>query len=229
MVPAITIIAALAQAAAKRLGMADRRVATIAVMSGFGLIYLSYLIISATRIAIEAINSRFINLLYAPAVFIFVAAADLILSKLAGVPGKVYRALLVLTLCTPFALAVSMVKSSWDNGAGSYSTSEWRNNLILRELQTRPPDDCTYYSNAPDAVYAVTGIHAYWPPKKSGPPMYGFEAFRRRVAGDACTYVVWFGNGPGGGLYGIEDLEKLFRVDLVERNSAGSIYRLVLR
>jgi hypothetical protein len=78
-------------------------------------------------------------------------------------------------------------------------------------------------------MYAVTGIHAYWPPKKSGPPIYGFESFRQRVASDPCTYVVWFGNGPGGGLYGIEDLEKLFRVDLVERNSAGSIYRLVLR
>ena len=111
--------------------------------------------------------------------FAFAAAADLLLSRLDGASGVVYRAALALMVAAPLLLAVSTVRSSYDRGAGSYSTTEWRNNLLAQEVLARPPDHCSYYSNAPDAVYATTGIHAYWTPKKAGPPMYGFDAFHR--------------------------------------------------
>jgi hypothetical protein len=229
LVIALTAGTMFVQFAAGRLKWPDQRLTTIAVMGAFAVIYLLYLIASATRVAIEAINSRFIDPLYVPAVFVFAALADLVLSNLNETRRILYGIALALMVVAPIFWTVSTVRAAYDGGAGSYSSAEWRNNLLIRDLQARPRENCTYYSNAPDAVYAITGIHAYWPPKKSGPPMYGFEAFRKRVEQDACTYVVWFGSGPGGGLYGIEDLENLFRVELVDRNSAGAIYKLMMR
>lgn len=229
MIPAITMAVVLVLVAARRLKSPDQRLSMIAFMGAFAVIYLVYLIASATRVAIEAINSRFIDPLYAPAVCMFAAAADLVLSTLGRTPRVLYGVALAFVVAAPLYWSVSTVRAAYDRGAGSYSTTEWWSNLLIRELQARPPDGCTYYSNAPDAVYAITGMHAYWPPKKSGPPMYGFEAFQKRVEHDPCTYVVWFGSGPGGGLYGIEDLEKRFRLEALDHNPAGAIYRLTVR
>ena len=229
LVPAITVGAVLVLSVFKRWKSPDPRLATMIFMGVFIMVYLLYLIGSATWVAIESINSRFMDPLYAPAVFVFIAAADMLLSVLAGPPGVFYRVALTLTVGVSVFTAFSAIQASGERGAGAYSTTDWRNNVLARVLQARPPDPCTYYSNAPDAVYALTGIHAYWPPKKAGPPMYGIDAFRKHVERDACTYIVWFGSGPGGGLYGIEDLEKLFRLDPVERNSAGAIYRITGR
>jgi hypothetical protein len=228
-VPALTLAAVCALWAARRTERGDRRLVLAGLLCAFAAVYAGYLIVSATRVAFDSINGRFINPLYAPAVIAFAAAADFLFSYLSGAGRSVFQAALALTLPLPMMLAASEVRTAYQQGAGSYSTAAWRNHELVEYVRAHKEERCTYYSNAPDALYALTGIHAYWTPKKAGTPMYGFAAFDERVRAGPCSYLVWFGSGSGGGIYGVADLTPAFAVEPLERSAAGAVYRIAPR
>jgi len=104
----------------------------------------------------------------------------------------------------------------------------WQNNKLIGSLkEDYSSNGCSYYSNYADAVYDLTGIHAYYPPKRNGHEMYGFNQFEQSILKDRCSYIIWFNNWTSKAFYNIEDIEKHFKMEIVEQNTDGSIYRIV--
>ncbi|MGE5614719.1 MAG: hypothetical protein ACM3XR_09960 [Bacillota bacterium] len=200
--------------------------------AAFSIIYLAYLLASASIIAFEPINSRYLIPVYLPAVFIFIAAADAIAGRVEMQPGSfpVFRriavAVLGLYLVYPAVNMVSSAARLMQDGAGGYSTRTWHDNELIKYMRTSPRD-CTYYSNNADVIYAITGVRAFYPPKKSGPYMYGVEQFKKALDSDKCSYIIWFKNGVPETLFDIEDIANLYELEIIEQNDAGKVYRVI--
>ena len=94
------------------------------------------------------------------------------------------------------------------NGAG-YSTNKWRLSPILKYIKNNPLNG-KIYSNAPDAVYILSGIKAEWVPRREE----GFDNFKKMMAGDGNNYIVWLNNvNERSYLYDIKDISHNLVVD----------------
>lgn len=211
----------------------DRRLWLLKLLAVFLVIYLAQLIGSATWIAFESINDRYVSVLYVPAIFAFAAAVDVLLSRPVfqqTTAARVsWRVVLVLAMVVPVLVAADEVNTARTAGAGIYASAPWQENPLIGYLRAQPRTACGYYSNYADGVYALTGIRAYMPPKKTGLAMYGLAAFRQQVERQSCNYVVWFAGWSPGGVYGVEELGGMYRLEPVYTHSAGVIYRLTAR
>jgi len=197
----------------------------------FCVIYLAYIIASATTILLEPINSRYLVPVYLPAVFIILVISDILTTRLKEwfKPNSVRMASAVLAglfLLYPMLNTGATARESMVSGAGGYSTATWQGNKLIDYVRQNP-NGFTYYSNCADAVYATTGVRTYFPPKKSGPYMYGLEQFRKSVDNSKNPYVIWFKSGVPATMYGIGDIEGVYGLEIVKEYNEGTVYRIV--
>jgi hypothetical protein len=198
----------------------------------FSLIYVVYLIASATSVAFEPINSRYLSPVYLPAVFIVFISADFIAGRLAArirnrtMLNAVAAMVMLLVLAWPALNSAASVYGSMRDGAGGVSSVYWHSNKLASYVKDHPLDG-TYYSNSADTVYVLTGVRTYSPPKKSGPYMYGLEQFKKAIERDKNSYVIWFKNGVPDTLYSIEEIGGMYGLELIETDSDGRIYRIM--
>lgn len=205
----------------------------IAFFTVFSAIYIVYLIASATSVAFEPINSRYLIPVYLPAVLGILTAADLLLD----LAGKKFKTtanvlpaplvfLILLYLAYPLVNTAATVLDSWRNGAGGYSAAAWRKTEGFLEYM-RDDGQTTYYSNCADAVYTMSDIRTFSPPKKSGPYMYGLEQFKAAVARDKSSVLIWFDSTVPPTLYGLDELSAIYRMEEIGSFVRGKVYRLV--
>ena len=197
----------------------------------YSVIYLVYLIASATLVAFEPINSRYLIPVYLPVLLTLSIAADYLYSLLVirfGMKLAKLTAgfLLMLFLVYPALNTSAAVWNCYQNGAGGYASTAWHNKSGF--LQYMKNDSLsTYYSNCAEAVYVLSGIRTYYPPKKSGPYMYGLEQFKKAVSRDESSYIIWFANGVPGTLYNLEELSHLYDLEEVGSFGTGKVYKLL--
>lgn len=209
-------------------GRADGTLFPIAFFTMFSVIYIVYLIASATSVAFEPINSRYLIPVYLPMVLSVLAAADLLFSRMkidAKVTGFSLGLLIILFLVYPAANTAATVLDSWQNGAGGYAAASWREkNGFLKYMQKS--GQYTYYSNNADVVYVMSGIRTYSPPKKSGPYMYGLEQFKAAVDRDENSIIIWFDNAVPQTLYSLEELSMIYKMKEIGYFDYGKIYQI---
>jgi hypothetical protein len=132
----------------------------------------------------------------------------------------------LILLCTAWYLCVitnnyNNVMFTVTNGAG-YSSNTWRLSPTLKYIKNNPLNG-KIYSNAPDAVYIISGIKAEWLPRRDE----GFDNFKKMTTGAGNKYVVWLNNVTERSyLYDIKDI--LHNLVLINRDHFldGDIYIL---
>ncbi len=198
-------------------------------MGAYSLIYMAYLLASATKVLFEPINSRYLIPVYLPVLIILVFALDYLIGKF-KVPvhsllQKGIIILLALFLIYPAVNTVTAVSGYSANGAGGYSTKALRENKLIDYVRQHP-QDCTYYSNNADMVSALSGVRTYYPPKKEGPDMYGLEQFKNAVEHDQDSIIVWFKGTVSSQVYGLDDIKKLYSLETIGEYESGTVYRI---
>lgn len=202
---------------------------TVLFMTAFAFIYTAYLLASATKVLFEPINSRYLVPLYMPFLLVFIFALNFLYGKFARSMNSYLQKgaiiLLALFLLYPALNTVAAVSGYSAKGAGGYSTKALQESRLVAYVRQNP-QDCTYYSNSADMVSALSGVRTYYPPKLLGPDMYGLEQFKKAVEKDACSSIVWFKNSVSSTIYGIEDIGKLYTLEIIEEYEDGTVYRI---
>jgi len=203
----------------------------VAFFTVFSLIYIVYLIASATSVAFEPINSRYLIPVFLPFVLTLLIASDYLYGRLVICSGiKLVRfimyIMLSLFLIYPAVNTVAFMSDNYHNGAGGIATDAWHDKSGFLQYM-KNTGQCTYYSNSADAVYVLSGIRTYSPPKKKGPYMYGLEQFKTAVSRDENSYIIWFENGVPSTLYNLEEMGKMFALKEVGSFEGGMVYRIL--
>lgn len=197
----------------------------------FSVLYLAYLIASATAVAFEPINSRYVVPIYIPAVLALLTAADQLYRYMHERGSKmvffhiIYIVIAVCYLVYPLLNTASAVSHNYRNGAGGYAAEQWHKNTDF--LEYMKDGQASYYSNYADAVYYLSGIRTFSPPKKSGPPMYGIEGFKHAVINDKASYIIWFSKGASPALYNPDELAEMFELKEIGDFNNGSVFMIV--
>jgi len=133
--------------------------------------------------------------------------------------------LMLLWLVCPAYSALKGLGHLIDNGAGGFNTVRWHSSSMINMLRENPLDG-NIYSNCPDAIYALTGKHASYTPRKNSLEIYGFKRFKEAVQRSEASYIVWFDNYSAGPNYSIEELYELYDLEEVAETEEGKVYRL---
>jgi 4-amino-4-deoxy-L-arabinose transferase-like glycosyltransferase len=201
----------------------------------FILLYTSGLIASATRIAFDPINHRLLAPIYVPFMLLVLFTIDNIAQSFSRMhfSKQALNAFLLigfgLWLGYPFLYSGNLVINSIRNGAGGYSSKAWMNSELISYLRQHPLRG-SVYSNAPHAIYILTGMSARPSPSKHSrdssliSPADDFQQLKRSVTSGNDTYVVWFENEPLLSFYHIQELRSVFDLESVVKTSDGAIY-----
>ncbi len=171
----------------------------------------------------ETINDRYLAPIAVLLLWLLWVGMDrlvVLLSRLRG-RGEMLRyapiGLCVLWLsCYPSARTKEMVRSMQRYGSGGYSTAVWHEAPLVRWLQSHRLEGLVR-ANAPDAVYALTGVRALVSPHRD----WDMTKFRERPG----EYLVWFPGLLRGFLYSFEDLASELFLEEVVRVPGGGVYR----
>lgn len=163
--------------------------------------YWSFSVAAASLVAMDPLNQRLMSPVLLPLACLVFVAADRLPEALGGGPARrrVAAVVVALVLAWP-ALAGALggaraLPRYRAEGIVGYSTRDWRRPELAAALR-RLPAGAPVFSNAPDALYFLTGIEAGWTPSRaryrSGEALAGErEAFRRRLCQASPAYLVW--------------------------------------
>jgi len=176
----------------------------------------------------EPLNDRYLAPLCVLTLWLAFVAADRVWSLLAltGPRGPMLQHLFIglsaLWLAYPIEHAANAISERLRKGAGEYSTRGWQGSPLVKWLRDHPLEG-SLRSNAPDALYALTGMHALVSPHRT----WDIEEFRKAVSTDAGPVLVWFGGSPRTYLYDLDELASLFYLEEVATFADGGVYRFV--
>jgi len=200
----------------------------IAFFTVFSVIYMAYLLASATSVAFEPINSRYLIPVYLPIVLSVLATADLLFDRVKVRTKAAFLPLFLLSilfLAYPAANTAATVLDNWRNGTGGYTAETWREKSGFLDYMQKN-GQFTYYSNNADVAYVMSGIRTYSPPKKDAPDMYGMGQFKAAVERDENSILIWFDGAVPQTLYNLEELSAIYKVKEVESFEHGKIYQI---
>jgi 4-amino-4-deoxy-L-arabinose transferase-like glycosyltransferase len=197
----------------------------------FVLLYIPYLVLSATSVAFDTIDDRLMSPVYVPLIFIlfYIFAYLIDINDIKNKKNTYIFSLvgiILILLIYPTIKVTYNIKQSIDQGAGVFSTDKWHNSDLINCIRENPPEG-TIYSNNPDAIYAISGIPAMYTPKKDSLPEYGFEKFKGSLAAGTKSYIVWFNDNNPSTIYNVNELGLHFKMELVAELNDGKIYAII--
>ncbi|MDQ1331247.1 MAG: hypothetical protein QG578_1515 [Thermodesulfobacteriota bacterium] len=197
------------------------------IQSVYFLIYALFIIILSSFSSLDPIPYRYLATVY----IIFICLFFMLLETASEWMNEKIRInnfgkYVIILLCTVWYLSVitnnyKNVMFTVRNGAG-YSSNTWRLSPTLKYIKNNPLNGIIF-SNAPDAVYIISGIKAEWLPRRDE----GFDNFKKITTRAGNKYVVWLNNVTERSyLYDIRDI--LNNLNLINRDRFpdGDIYIL---
>jgi len=176
----------------------------------------------------EPLNDRYLAPLCVLTLWLTFIAVDRVWSLLGltGPKGPLLQYVIVglsaLWLAYPMEHVARATSDRMRKGAGEYSRIGWQESPLVRWLREHPLEG-SLRSNAPDALYALTGMHALVSPHRT----WDIEGFRAVVSTDAGPLLIWFGASPRVYLYDLDELASLFYLEEVATFVDGGVYRFV--
>lgn len=166
----------------------------ILIQTAYFLIYALCIIILSSFSSLDPIPYRYL----APVYIIFICLVFILLETASEWMNEKIRInnfgkYVVILLCITWYLCVITnnykdILFKAKNGAG-YSSNKWRLSPTLEYLKNNPLNG-KIYSNAPDAVYIISGINAEWVPRRDE----GFDNFKKMTTRAGNKYLVWLNN-----------------------------------
>jgi hypothetical protein len=201
---------------------------------GFLAFYLAFIVVVSTVSAHDEIDDR----LLAPVGIHLAIAGAYGAAKVLHARGG--RALGGLRLLAAGALVLGMIawpaartaRMAWriaQTGEG-LSSDAWRQSETARYLSARQRDfeEVDIYSNAPDAVYFLSGLNAQWSPAatayNSTEPGSDARQVPRAWPGTPRAVLVWFDRRTLGHLHSPQALERMATIEPIHRASDGTVY-----
>ncbi|HON91568.1 MAG TPA: hypothetical protein PKZ07_08405 [Sedimentisphaerales bacterium] len=126
-----------------------------------------------------------------------------------------------LWLIHPLHRTYTMLTFQMQDGAGGYSRMEWRESPLTRWLLAHPLQE-PVRSNAPDALYALTGVDARVSPHRT----WDLKEFERRILGGQGETLVWFRLSPRSYLFDLDELVFVLPLRRIVSFPDGGVYRL---
>jgi 4-amino-4-deoxy-L-arabinose transferase-like glycosyltransferase len=114
------------------------------------------------------------------------------------------------------------------NGAGGYNSASWRKSEILQNLPPSCEPGVILYSNAPDAIYILTGRPALRSPAKyvKASPDQALAALKFSWPPTSQADLVWFDSVHRDYLFSVSELQTVADVSIRARFSDGAIYEV---
>lgn len=197
---------------------------SMALVVAFTLVYIGYLVATASMVAFNRIDTRLMSPAFVPLVLSIFITVDRVVGYFSERRGNFalkYTLGLLAAVCLiyPSKTSLANIRYNAENGAGIFATSEWQESEVIKYLRGNAKNG-RVYSNNPDAIYVLTDIYA-----RFNPPREEFDKLKKSLKDEECMYFVLFNSGWGN-LAGIEDLKSRFDVELVLESEHGSIYRV---
>ncbi len=192
--------------------------------------YLAFLIYTATKIAFEQIENRYVS-----PVFILIVLMGLllietlweVLKKTVKLPSQTIKRFISIAFATLLLLPLSSTivnLSYWrTEGGGGYNSKIWRESQTIAYLKNKTlQKQNKIYSNDPYALYLYTDIIAktvrYIKPELS--------SFKGSESNSAKAYLIWFHDSHRGYFDTPDDLKSIVNVLPMTQLGDGTIYTI---
>lgn len=200
------------------------------VLTGYVVVYLSLLVITASRVAYDPLDHRPLSPAYPPLVIMLLKSYEIaVLTRLPNIRSQqvVLGVLVLLFLPKPIVYTLHRIRQTYQTGI-DYTSRVWRNSPTLQFVREFALND-PIYSHAPDAIYLYTGRKCRLLPRKTFyqsrvPATKDLARFGDVVAHSGGVYIVCFFNSERSYLYTPEQPRKLFSLHLEEQSSNGLVY-----
>lgn len=203
----------------------DARRTQIASAVVTALLYLGFLLASGAELPWE-VSQRVVAPLYVFVVLLVIVGIEdacTILSRRigdGGLAGSIGLAVGVIWLLYPLSVVAGKVEHHVEQGAGGYSTPTWSQSPLLEWFAANPLEGAVY-SNAPDAIYILTGRKV-----ETAPRPEDFDAFRRRVSSSPAGHLVWSHSLRRNALYDLQEIVSRYEATELADFPDGAVYRL---
>ena len=195
------------------------------IACSFFLVYILFMLITASTSRYEQLNSRLLSPLFIPLVW-GTSSGLIMLSQKIKASKRKWIAVLGILVFTSFQYnQLKADYETWDGvkdaGIPGYTEDEWKLSETVRYVQTNTDlfgKGYTVYSVADDAIYFFTGKSSYLLPHKDFPGEV--NAF---LDNPRC-YVVWFNIGENTDLVGLHFIINVKKMKLFKQFSDGAIY-----
>jgi hypothetical protein len=191
-------------------------------------VYVGYLVASASIVAFGAINTRFLVPVFVPVVILGAWTFERVREK---IPSAAIRSAM-----TAIAIAWVVVNVGWfagraigyaQNGAGGYASERWHHSALMQEIKRLDLSQHTYSDDAravaifADKPVAVSVAKTFF---NSDSQTRDLPAFVRQVECTNDVQLIWFVPNGAKYLYTLEDLRRVVRLVPVVERKDGVIY-----
>jgi len=194
------------------------------IFSGF---YLGYMIISATKVAFDALGDRYLSPAFLPTMIVIAIMLDKAFRI--GTAKKLIQCALGVYLC--FFCVNGIVNTNqnlsqvMESGIGGLTSKVWNDNRLHQDVKLIS-DSNMIYTNNPAPVYLISSKPTHYPPKTTAVPIYSFSSFMEESKNYKNQYMVWFGKETSTSLYSPESLKAYFKFTEITRNKEYVIYKM---
>ena len=204
----------------------NRRMASYEnIAAVFSLLYILFLVVTATISRFEGLNSRFFSPVFIP--FIWSLSSWIVPAvQQDRLPAKKWLVIPVAVLFLAFQWKqLTADNETWDGvkdaGIPGYTEDQWTKSEAVNfiEKDSLPfRKNYTIYSDAPDAVYFFTGRTARYLPHRDS------DWETEEILNDPHYYVVWFDDGDDPDQVGLHFISGIKKMKLAKQFSDGAIY-----
>ena len=193
-------------------------------------VYLVYLVVSTTLVAVEQISLRYLLPAYVPALLVILP----VLWSIARSGGRTRRGVIFGAAGQWLALSLvsgaELMKTSLVKGTGAYSARRWSESSLIAYLKARPVGG-DLYSNYPEPIDLLTRVPVKRSPRRhagNAPqvPLNQLEDLRRALGGGEDAYLAWFEGMDNITLVPLDRLAAEFRLEEVAGLADGALYRM---
>jgi hypothetical protein len=222
---ALLIMAALAFTCVQQF-LSKRRIADYLAMSAaFSLLYILFMIITATLSRFEELNSRFMSPVFIPLLW---CGSYWIMEVLKRSTGPIKKWWVAAGLIIFLGFQYNQLTANYetwdeikDDGMPGYTEDDWKysDTVQFMEGDSLPfKKNYTIYSDAPDAVYFFTRRQAKSLPHKD------FSNEVQQFIADPHCYLVWFTGEEDFDLVDLKFIVTRKKMKLLKQFSDGAIY-----
>lgn len=203
----------------------------------FMFLYSGIIVISSTTTAYDKIDNRLLSPIFVPVVFAGCFLIDIIYERFTRYFNKLTLSFLFfICLIIWMQYSLSMTKNYIEyynkQSVQEYSGKEWRNNTVINYLNSHKMlgAQYTFFSNAPEAVYILTGLETKWSPPKT---LYNSPILINMNTGTKTVWniktkscLVWFSKIDRKFLFPVAELQTFTNMVKIAELADGEIYTI---
>lgn len=191
----------------------------------FFLVYILFMLITASTSRYEQLNSRLLSPLFIPLLWGTSSWMVPVIRKQNALKRKWIMGLGILAFISFQYNQLKTDYETWDGvkdaGIPGYTEDEWKLSETVQYVQKNTflfSNGYSVYSDADDAIYFFTGKPSYLLPHKD------FPAEVSTLLNNPHCYVVWFNIGENTDLVGLDFITNVKKMRLFKQFSDGAIY-----